>query len=340
MADTTYHVTYRLLNLNWIPVVVMSGILLLVCALSRFSLEPVAFGTTAGIAGLLGLIAYVTRFARRNRADPKLIFSLGAISQLVLVSAIAGPLCYAAGASGLPLQDRTFLFIDRAMGLDPEPILRFVDAHPALANLLNAGYGFIKWQLLGIPIILAMSLRMVRLQVFVSAFCLAVAATIAISALIPAVGTLYGLNLSPTGFTTVNTFFYKAQLRDILALRDGSLRHLELFQLAGIVAFPSFHAASAVLYMWALRPVRGFASLSILINGVMLAATPVIGAHYMIDVIGGVALAAVSILAAKHYASFIASGSARTNWRLAMTAWLGRLSPLRALRLRDHEFQR
>ena len=43
---------------------------------------------------------------------------------------------------------------------------------------------------------------------------------------------------------------YQAQLRDMLALRDGSLRHLELFKITGIVSFPSFHAASAALYTW------------------------------------------------------------------------------------------
>jgi hypothetical protein len=30
------------------------------------------------------------------------------------------------------------------------------------------------------------------------------------------------------------------------------LRHLELLGLGGIVTFPSFHAASAALYTWAL----------------------------------------------------------------------------------------
>jgi membrane-associated phospholipid phosphatase len=86
-----------------------------------------------------------------------------------------------------------------------------------------------------------------------------------------------------------------------VALRNGTLRHLELFHLAGVVSFPSFHAASAVLYMWALWPVRGFASLSIAMNTLMIVATPVVGAHYIIDVIGGILLAAGSIMLAKRY---------------------------------------
>jgi membrane-associated phospholipid phosphatase len=321
MVDSDVRVAWQLFNLNWIPIAIMGGILLLAVVVSDFSLEPVAFGITVGIAALLGLAAYVYSIARGDSADPKLIFSFGTISQVILVTAIVGPLSYVAGASNWPLQDQTFLFIDRAMGLDPEPIARFVDAHPAIANLLNTGYGFIKWPLLGIPIILTMTLRLVRLQLFIGALCFALAVTIAVSALVPAVGTLYGLHLSPASFTVVKNQIYEAQLRDILALRDGSLRHLELFQLAGIVSFPSFHVASAVLYMWALWPVRGFASLSVAMNVLMIAATPVIGAHYMIDVIGGIALAAGSIMLAKRHLAFMISTGHRAGHRRWSPGW-------------------
>jgi membrane-associated phospholipid phosphatase len=106
---------------------------------------------------------------------------------------------------------------------------------------------------------------------------------------------------------------YQAQLRDIVALRDGSLRHLEMFKLTGIVSFPSFHAASAVLYLWALWPVRYLGGIAAALNLLMIAATPVIGAHYIIDVFGGVALAAISILLGKYFLEGVApSATAKT----------------------------
>jgi membrane-associated phospholipid phosphatase len=301
MADPNVRVAWQLFNLNWIPIAAMGSVLLLAVTMSDFSLEPMAFGTTVAVAVVFGLIAYIHAFARGETADPKLIFSLGSISQLVLLTAIVGPLSYVANASSWPLQDQALLIIDRAMSMDPEPIARFIDAHPTVGHWLNVGYGFIKWPLLGIPIILTMTLRLVRLQLFIAAFCFALVVTITISFLAPAIGTFYGLHLSPEGFPSLNTTMYAAQLRDILALRNGTLRHLELFQLAGIVSFPSFHAASAILYMWALWPVRGFASLSIAMNTLMILATPVVGAHYMIDVIGGILLAAGSIMLAERY---------------------------------------
>ncbi|WP_300177172.1 phosphatase PAP2 family protein [Bradyrhizobium sp.] len=175
---------------------------------------------------------------------------------------------------------------------------------------LNNGYGLIKWPLLGIPIILTMGLQLIRLQQFILAITIALIVTIAISTFLPAIGTYYGLNLSPAEkFPLLDSTNYAAQLRDIMALRDGSLRHLELFKLAGIVSFPSFHTASAVLYIWALWPVRGFRWLTIGINTWMIAATPVIGAHYIIDVVGGAAVAGGSIFLASRLFQMLATKS-------------------------------
>jgi membrane-associated phospholipid phosphatase len=320
MSGPDARLAWRTFNLNWIAIAALGIALLLAIAWTDFSLEPIAFGAAAAVALVLALIAYTHAWVRAEAADPKLVFWLGTTAQVILVTAIVGPLSYIANGLDWPLQDQALLLIDRAMGLDPEPIAAFVNNHPWLSKCLDSGYGFIKWPLLGIPIILAMTLRLIRLQQFVLALNIALAVTIVISVFVPAVGTYYGLNLSPTEkFPILTSSVYAGQLRDILALRDGSLRELELFKLAGIVSFPSFHAASAVLYMWALWPVRGFGSASIAINGLMIAATPVVGAHYIIDVIAGVAVAAGSILITKRLSRTLASGAA-TNENLPVEA--------------------
>jgi membrane-associated phospholipid phosphatase len=239
---------------------------------------------------------------------------------------IVGPLSYVAGATNWPLQDYAFLSIDRCFGMDPKAIIQFVSDHGLLEKFLTIGYNIIKWPLLAIPIILAVTLRLVRLQLFVWALCISLAATIMISVFIPAVGTYYGLDVSPSDFPSIHTT-YDAQLRDILALRTGSLRHLELFELAGITSFPSFHTASGILYAWALWPVRGVRFVSVAINGVMIAATPVTGAHYIIDIIGGIAVAAISIMLANRSSEIFSfrpsTEKAPVNW------WTGSSLPNR-----------
>jgi membrane-associated phospholipid phosphatase len=110
----------------------------------------------------------------------------------------------------------------------------------------------------------------------------------------------YHLGLNVADFPNISGGGYLAELRDLPPVRDGSLRHLELLGLAGLVTFPSFHAGSAILYAWALWPVRWFRPVAILCNAAMLAATPIDGGHYFIDVIAGVAVAVLAIAAACH----------------------------------------
>ena len=95
-------------------------------------------------------------------------------------------------------------------------------------------------------------------------------------------------------------------MRDLPPTREGVLRHLALLGLGGIVTFPSFHAASAALYTWALWAVRGLRPIVIVVNGVMLAATPLNGGHYFIDLIAGVTIAVAAIVAARVVARIIA----------------------------------
>jgi membrane-associated phospholipid phosphatase len=102
--------------------------------------------------------------------------------------------------------------------------------------------------------------------------------------------------------------------------RDGALRHLELLGLGGIVTFPSFHATSAVLFAWALWAVRWLRPFALLVNGAMLAATPLNGGHYFIDVIAGVVIAVLSIVAARRIGQVIARRQADAALRAPMPA--------------------
>jgi hypothetical protein len=292
---------WRLACANWALVAVMG--LGLGLTLFGFTLDLPDFGIVLGIAAIYGVMGFFHLW-RKQVPDPKVALILTAIGQLIFIVAFMGPLTYVAGAFNFPLRDDLYLAADRVLGLDPRLLLAFVNDRPELAMWFETAYGMIRWPLIGIPVILAMAMRYERLQLFVMAFGIALIATLAVSALLPAVGTYYGLGIGPETITpNLNAMIYGKQAQDIPAIRDGSLRDLEVFKLAGIVAFPSFHAASAILYAWALWPVRGFGIAAAIVNAAMLAATPVIGAHYVVDVIGGVGVAMLSFAAARRFAS-------------------------------------
>src|SRR5947209_20503539 len=136
---------WRTFNCNWFPIAALGLALGVATGWTDFSLEPVAFGVTCAIAFALASIAYAHSFLKADAADPKLVFWTGPTAQVILITAIVGPLSYIANAFNWPLQDQALLSIDRAMGMDPETIVGFVNDHQWLARCLSNSYGMIKW---------------------------------------------------------------------------------------------------------------------------------------------------------------------------------------------------
>lgn len=294
---------WRYFQLNWIPIALMGVAFALSSALTDFRI---------GLAGLivtLGFVAVYAGFAYANsrssaRRDPQVMFVLGSTAQLVLITALMTPLTYVAGAANFPLQDGNLLAIDRALGLDWQGYVEFVNDRPLLATWLSYGYTMIRWPIFAIPVVLAAAFGFRRLQEFTFAFAMALIVITAVSALVPAIGVFQQIGLDPASFVNIDPRAYLSQMRDLGPVREGVLRELDLLNLAGIVTFPSFHACSAVLYLWALWPVWWARPVAILANGAMLASTPVDGGHYFIDLFAGIAVAVLAIAAARMVSRF------------------------------------
>jgi membrane-associated phospholipid phosphatase len=291
-------VGWQLFVRNWIVLGAAGAALAVSIAVTDFTLQ---------IGGALFCFAFVAVYAgfawynakAPNRRDPQVVFVLGATAQIVLTTVLMTPLTYVAASANLPVQDASLQAIDEALGLDWRGYMEFVNGHPLLAQWLTYGYSMIRWPVFAIPVVLAAAGRFARLEEFVLAFLLALIATTIISAFVPAIGVFYQLGLDPADYVNLHPGGYLEQLRDLPLVRDGSIRSLDLLNLAGVVTFPSFHAASALLYGWALWPVRWMRPIAVVANAVMLASTPIDGAHYFIDVIAGLAIAALAVVVAR-----------------------------------------
>jgi hypothetical protein len=295
---------WRLLRLNWILLALMGAALAAGVALTGFAIE------LSGLVFSLGFVAVYAAFAHANagsakRRDPQVMFVLGGTAQIVLVTVVMAPLTYVVAAANLPLQDANLLAIDRALGLDWAAYVHYVNDHPLLATWLSYGYSMIRWPIFAIPVILAAAHRYRRIQEFTLAFALALVATTIVSALVPAYGVYQQIGLDPAALEHLDARAYLDTVRDLAPVRAGTLRHLDLFALAGIVTFPSFHASSAALYAWAFWPVRWMRPVAVIANGAMLASTPIDGGHYFIDLIAGVAIAVLAIAASRHLSAWM-----------------------------------
>jgi hypothetical protein len=300
---------WRFLLFNWIVIGAMGATLGLSLMVTDFSIERTGLLIAIGYVGLYAGFAHANARSPRRR-DPQVMFVLGGTAQITLITAIMTPLTYVAASANLPLQDANLLVVDRVMGLDWAAYVRFVDDHPLFAQWLSYGYTMIRWPIFAIPVVLAAKRRFARIEEFTFAFGVALIATTIISALVPAIGVYQQIGLDPASVKNLSVGAYLDQLRDLPPTRDGVLRHLELLGLGGIVTFPSFHAASAVLYSWALWPMRWMRPIIVVAFGAMLAATPINGGHYFIDVFAGVIVAVVAIVAARRVGVMLARRNA------------------------------
>lgn len=126
---------------------------------------------------------------------------------------------------------------------------------------------------------------------FLAAFAIAAALTLAIYSQMPAVGPFSYLWRGPIPYMPVSELW---QPDLIPALRAHTLTVIDVGQLRGLVSAPSFHAASATLYIAAARrcgPLRWWLTA---MPCAMLLSTPVEGTHYLIDLLLGAGVALVA----------------------------------------------
>jgi membrane-associated phospholipid phosphatase len=255
----------------------------------RSFLTPVSCGAFIAAAGW---------FYRSVRKEPRLAAVLTSTSQIIAFANVGAPLSYLAARSGFPLQDALFDSWDRAwLHLDWTPILQMVAERPNLRQVLLLAYSSFAVQTVTTVFALGVAGHLARLTTFIVAFIATTLITIAISAVLPSVGPWVFLDLHPAmanGFLPTSSSSWPV----FLGLRDGTFHTINGMNSEGIITFPSLHAALGILFAAALWRVRVIKWAALILNALMLIATPAYGSHYFVDVIAGVALAALCWIAA------------------------------------------
>lgn len=276
--------------LQWSIVAAVGVVVLIASLVGGFQPVWTSFLAPAGACALLGAGIW---YYEALSPDPRLSSALNGTGLIVAFAAVAAPLSYIAASAGLPLQDRLFDVADRAIGLNWRDLLHWMNNASALHPLFGLAYQSFTVQASVAILALAFSGRIATLRVFTLAFMVATIVTIVISALLPAEGVWGYYNLNAADYPAIHPVTRELHLPIFHGLRDGSYRALTAIGASGIITFPSLHAAVALLFIFALWPVPVLRWLSLVVNVIMIAATPVDGGHYFIDVVAGLALAAV-----------------------------------------------
>lgn len=246
-----------------------------------------------GVGGGMLALAWVYTYLRPNA---RIAAGASTAAFLVVFTMLLAISSYVGIALALPLWDGRFASLDGALGFDWTAHLRFVVDHPALETALEVAYHSSLVQVALVVVLLVASGRLHRLGQFTLLFAATATSVIAISTLMPALGA-YAWHEPPSALLAAlsDGDAGRWHLAHFRGLRDGTLRTVPLADVQGLISFPSFHTALALVCVWAVAPIRWTVAPMLLLNALLVAATLSIGGHYLVDVVGGALVAAVAI---------------------------------------------
>jgi membrane-associated phospholipid phosphatase len=203
-------------------------------------------------------------------------------------------LLFAVATLNRPYIDHSLAQFDMALGLSGPELIQLADRLRLIPTLHFIYASAIIQTLFGFAF-LAYRFDYRRLHAYLSQFLLCGLLTVVGFALFPAEGTCvqYGLPVPE---------YYAAILKQLTVLRSGGSFSLE--GQYGIVTFPSFHAAGAVLTAAMFYKSRLFPFFAVL-NALVVLSAVVIGFHYFADIFAGLALSAVAIAVTSERAAWV-----------------------------------
>lgn len=251
----------------------------------NLGLAAVCFAMLAGFA-LYG----------RGRDDLKALVAWASATLFVIPFSISCVvLSYLAATLNFPLVDAQLAAFDQALGFNWFGLLEFVNVHSRFGEITTAIYYMAFPELALLVLFLAFTKRADDMHELVDIYWSTLLATIVFSALFPALDPIGFYAPSLDGFQTVKVTAGSVYLPDYLALRAGTYDTFDFGAMQGLIEFPSFHAALAVMMTWSVRRVPWLLAIALLFNGLMMIATLTEGGHYLADVIAGSLLTAAAI---------------------------------------------
>ncbi|MFL5051104.1 MAG: phosphatase PAP2 family protein [Xanthobacteraceae bacterium] len=276
----------------WLIIAAMAAAVVVSYRAAGLSVDISSNPALLGSFPILGGIVWVYRSLRPNQ---HLACAMETTTQLLLVLLLGILLTYAAIAAGYPYRDAELHGADQWIGFDRRSYLAFIKAHHWLSHSFTFAYLSLHIQTALIPLALVIAGQFTRFQHMVVALAIALSVTVAVSVFVPALAAFAYLDLKTVGLDPLSPAAPYTHVPTMEALRSGALHIIKLDNLEALLTFPSFHTAAALVFAWATWAIPFVRWPSLLVNAVMIAATPVDGAHYFVDVIGGSAVALIAV---------------------------------------------
>lgn len=254
----------------------------------------VDLASTVSVAGIVAFLIVFGTYARWRRmvALPAGFDCTAALFATVI------PLLlwtYAAIDVNMPLADAELAGMDAALGFDWLAFIAFVDSRPFLSWVLAIAYSSFACQLLILPLLLAVAGRSTRAHAMFFAYVLVCIVSSVVCIWYPALGTYAFYGVGPGDMANINAWFGFFFLEQFHAVRADGPFIFVFKESAGMVTFPSVHAAGAALCAWAAWDVKLLRYPVIVLNIAMAASAISHANHYLIDVVAGIGIAGLCV---------------------------------------------
>ena len=204
----------------------------------------------------------------------------------------------------LPLQDATLASLDQMLHFDWLAFLALCNSSPIVSWTLVVAYHSAFPQMVLLYILLSFSRREEQLAEFLTLFCITFVATCFLMLLVPAAGAYPYYQPRRELFDRFSVDAGMWHYEVFILLRTEATPVLKFGYMKGLVTFPSFHTALAIITAYAARSIPFIALPAVILNGFVIVSTLPEGGHFLVDVLAGaiVALVGIALVRWKHAA--------------------------------------
>jgi hypothetical protein len=195
---------------------------------------------------------------------------------------------------------------DRAIGVDWPALMRFTSYHPKLNFVLLVAYSLSTWQIIVLIVCLGWRDRAFSVEQLCLAIIISGLVTVSFWIAFPSFGaiTVYGLPPEIAArLPLALNLDYAHALTNLFAHGPGSVSPTTA---KGLVGFPSFHTAEAIVATWYARRLKFLFYLFLAFNFIVIVSTPIQGGHHVVDTIAGFFVAGFAICVSHRIAAHLA----------------------------------
>ena len=249
-----------------------------------------AWRVTVIPAILLALWVYLAREPGRSQWDWAVADRIMALAVFCIVSMVQPQLQYVGLALNRPLIDEWLVATDAALGVRLVEWTAWTRQHRPLLQILVVAYSTFGMQMCLPLVALGIRDKRDRAAVWEYLFHLTVCATVTMF-----VFALFPSNSSSTLYEFEPVIGQETVVRHIAEYRSGQVKLIDVRTIEGLISFPSFHVAGALIVTWTLRRRRWIFWPIAILNSLLIASTLLLGIHYGIDLIAGALLFLASV---------------------------------------------